>query len=91
MSAGGKHRTAPVAPQPHCFAADVDPALVEQVLGNTQRQREPDAGHHREAEHLGRGMEPSKKGEGILLTPADWLRARAIPLTASRKPIQFDV
>ena len=42
--------------------ADIDPAFMKQVLDLSQRQREPDIHHHRQADHLGRCLEVS---EGI--------------------------
>jgi len=39
LDLGGKHRTKPVPPKPHCFMADVDAAFEQQILNLPQRQR----------------------------------------------------
>ncbi|WP_233342237.1 hypothetical protein [Maricaulis salignorans] len=36
---------------------DIDPALVEQILDVSQRERKPDIHHHRKADDLGRSLE----------------------------------
>ena len=38
--------------EPLGVLADLDPSLVQQILGVAQRQREADAEHHRQADDL---------------------------------------
>ena len=49
---GGKHRTEAVPPKSHRFAADVDPALEQQIFDLPQRQRVANIHHHSEANDL---------------------------------------
>jgi hypothetical protein len=53
----GEHWAEAVPPESHCFVADVDTALEQEILYLPQRQRITDAHHHREADHLGRRVE----------------------------------
>ena len=53
----GEHRTEPVPPKPHCFVADIDAPLEQDILDLSQRQRIADIHHHREANYLGRAVE----------------------------------
>jgi hypothetical protein len=59
---GGEHRAEPVPPIPDRFVADLDPALVEQVLDIAQRQREANVEHHRQADDLGACLEVLERG-----------------------------
>jgi hypothetical protein len=43
---GSKHRPEPMPPEPDCFVADVDAALVEQVLDVSEAEWKPDVQHH---------------------------------------------
>ena len=47
---GGEHRTEALPPEPDRLVADVDPALVQQILDVPQGQREPDVHHHRQTD-----------------------------------------
>jgi len=58
-----EHRTKPVPPEPHCFVADIDAPLEQEILDLSQRKRITDVHHHRGADHLGRTVEIT---EGIL-------------------------
>ncbi|MEM9912512.1 MAG: hypothetical protein AAF922_17220 [Pseudomonadota bacterium] len=40
--------------------ADIDAALVQQILNDPERQREPDIEHHGQANDLGTGFEVTK-------------------------------
>ena len=55
-----KKRPEPVPPKPHRLVADLNPALVQQVLDVAQRKRKPDVHHYRQADDLGRGFEIAK-------------------------------
>lgn len=54
---GGEHRAEPVPPEPNCFVADIDAALMEQILYIPERKWEPHIGHHRKADDLGADLE----------------------------------
>jgi hypothetical protein len=56
-----KQRSEPVPPEPHGLMADVDPALEEQVFDVPQTQWKPNVHQHHEADHLGRGVEATKR------------------------------
>ena len=49
----GKHRAKPVPPKPNRFVADIDAALVQQILDISKRKWKPDIHHHRQADDLG--------------------------------------
>ena len=53
-------------PEPHGLVADLDAALVQQVLDITEREREADVHHHRQADNLGARLEPLE-GEAFVL------------------------
>ena len=57
-----EHRPEPVPPVAHCFVADIDTPLVQQILDVSQREREPNVEHHREADDLGAGLEVAEWG-----------------------------
>jgi hypothetical protein len=59
---GGEHRAETVPPEPHGFVADVDPALVQQVIDVAERQREADIQHHGQSDDLGRRLEIAEGG-----------------------------
>ena len=59
---GGEHRAEPLPPEPDSFVANIDAALMEQVLDVPKRKREPDIEHHREADDLGAGLEVAEGG-----------------------------
>ena len=50
-------------PEPDCLIANVDAALVEQILDIPKRQREADVEHHRQADDLGARLEVLKRGK----------------------------
>ena len=58
-----EHRTEPVPPEPHCFVADINAPLEQEILDLSQRKRITDVHHHREADYLRRTVEIT---EGIL-------------------------
>ena len=62
----GEHRTKRVPPEPNRFVADVDAALVEQILDIAERQWKPDIHHHRKANDLGADCEVPN-GEHIVM------------------------
>ena len=45
--------TEPVPPEPHRLVADLDAALVQQILDVAQRERILDIQHHGQADDLG--------------------------------------
>ena len=53
----GHERPEPVPTMPYSLVADIDAALVEQVLHIAQRQREADVHHHRKTDDLRRSLE----------------------------------
>jgi hypothetical protein len=53
--------TEAVYPMPDRFVADIDPALMKQVLDVPQRQREADIHHHRELDNLWRRLEVAER------------------------------
>jgi hypothetical protein len=55
-----EHRTKPVPPKPHRFVRKIDPALVQQILDVSQRQRKADIHHHRQANDLRRRFKVAK-------------------------------
>ena len=59
----GEHRTEPVPPKPHCFVADIDTTLEQEIFYLSQGQRKTDVHHHHEADHFGRAVEIT---EGIV-------------------------
>ena len=62
---GGEHRSEPVPPEPHRLVANLDAALMQQVLNVPKRQREPHIHHHGQTDDLGRGLEiPERKALG---------------------------
>ena len=59
---GGEHRAEPVPPEPHGLMADLDAALVQEVLDVAQRERVSDIEHHGQADDLGAGLEVPEGG-----------------------------
>ena len=57
LDPGGKHQTLLVLPEPHRPVADVDAALMQQVLDVPKRQRVTDVQHNRQADDLGARFE----------------------------------
>ena len=45
-----KHRAKSVPAEPNRFVADVDPALVQEILDIPKRKRKPDIHHNRQAD-----------------------------------------
>ncbi len=58
---GGEQGTEPHPPKPDGFMADIDAALVQQVLDVAQRERETHVHHDRKADDLGAGSEIAKR------------------------------
>ena len=56
----GEQRAEPVPPEPHRFMADLDAALMQEVLDVAQGQREPDIHHDCQADDLRAGLEVAK-------------------------------
>ena len=54
----GKKR---LAGEPYRLVADLDAALVQQVIDVPERKREADVHHHRQADDLGAGLEPLER------------------------------
>jgi hypothetical protein len=54
---GGEDRAEAVPPEPDRLVADLDAALVQQILDVPERERETDVHHHRQADDLGRRLE----------------------------------
>lgn len=54
---GREHRANPVPPEQDRLVADVDAALLQQVLDVSQRKWKPDIWHNRQADDLGRRLE----------------------------------
>ena len=59
----GEDPAKPVPPEPHSLMADLDAALMQQVLDVAQRQRVADVRHYRQADDLGTGREVPESGE----------------------------
>ena len=65
----GEHRTEPLPSEPNRLVADIDAALMEQILDLSQRKRIAEIHHHRETDYLGRTVEVT---EGILHLQGLW-------------------
>jgi hypothetical protein len=57
-----EHRAKSVPPVPHRFVADLDPSLVQQVFDVSERKREPNVEHRRQANDLRARLEIAKWG-----------------------------
>jgi len=53
----GEQRAEPMPPEPDGFMADLDTALMQQILDVPKREREPDVHHHRQADDLAARLE----------------------------------
>jgi hypothetical protein len=75
---GGEHRAEAMPPKSHCLVADLDAALVQQVLDVPQREREADVQHNRQADDLGGRLEPLEEAGlghvGMLTSPLPRLK-----------------
>ena len=58
---GRKRRDEPVVSGPPCFVADLNAALVEQVIDVPQGARKAKIQHHGETDHLGRRYEVAER------------------------------
>ena len=58
----GEHRAEPMPPKSNSFVADIDAALVQQILDIPERQREPHIEHHCQADDLRARFEVLEKG-----------------------------
>ena len=70
---GGKPRPKPLPPEPDGFMADIDTALVEQVLDIAKREREPNVHHHSQADDFGAALKTFERvgfGHGRTLASA---------------------
>jgi hypothetical protein len=47
-----KHRAKSIPPEPNRFMADVDAALMQEILDIPKRKRKSNAHHHRQADDL---------------------------------------
>src|SRR5450755_3361498 len=56
-----EHRTKSIPPEPHRLVAYVDPALGQEILDVTQRQRVPHVHHHDQTDHFWRTVEVSER------------------------------
>ena len=62
----GEHRVEAVSTSPHRLVAEVNAALMQQVLHVPERQWVFDVEHHHPADHLGGGIEPAERIVGLL-------------------------
>ena len=62
MDVNRKHRPEPFPPMAHCFVADLDTTLVQQILHITQLKREKSVEQDREADNLWAGLEIAERG-----------------------------
>jgi hypothetical protein len=69
----GKNRAKSISPAPQSFVADVDPALVQQVLDIAERKWKSNVHHDRQADDLGAAM---KVLEGVCFRHQRRLRNR---------------
>ena len=53
----GEHRAKSIPPVPHRFVADVDAALVQQILDVSERKWKSNVEHHSQADYLGAAVE----------------------------------
>ena len=58
---GGEYRAETVPPVPDRFVADIDSALVQQILDVSQRKWKPDIQHDRQADDLGGRLEIAER------------------------------
>jgi hypothetical protein len=72
-----EHRAKPVPSESDSFVADVDTALVEQILDVPQRKREPHIEHHCKADDLRARFEVLERG--ALCHPKTLAGARSQP------------
>ena len=77
----GEHRSEPVPPKPHRLVADLDAALVQQILNVAQRERVSNIDHHGQADDFGAGPEVP---EGAALGHPARLRDRPASLNIHR-------
>jgi hypothetical protein len=72
---GSEHRTKSISPVPYGLMDDLDPPLVQQVLDVSQRQREAEAEHHRQADDQRACLEVAEGGAWALrkVSGASWL------------------
>jgi hypothetical protein len=57
---GRKYRTEPIPPKPYRFMADLDTALMQQVLDISEGKEKPNIQHHGQTNDLGRRFEIAK-------------------------------
>jgi hypothetical protein len=59
---GGEHWPKSVPPEPHGLMADLDAALMQEVLDVAERERIADIEHHRQADDFGARLEVPEGG-----------------------------
>lgn len=59
---GAKHPAKSDRSYPIKLVTNLDPTLIQKVLEDSKRQREPDAVNHRQADGLGAGLEVPERG-----------------------------
>src|SRR6056297_9733 len=80
---GGEHRAEAMPPEPEGLMADVDAALMEQILDVPERQREPYVKHHGQADNLRARLEVAER--------AAFLHGKRLPAALPRlKPSSSD-
>src|SRR5690606_30102068 len=67
VDVGGKYRPEPIPPMPHCFVANVDAALEQQVRNVAQAQRKPDVHQHNQPDDLRRRVEAAERTARLAL------------------------
>ncbi|MCA8881319.1 MAG: hypothetical protein KDA73_15510 [Rhodobacteraceae bacterium] len=58
---GGEFLRTSQAPEPPCFVADLDAALLQPVVDIVKRSREPNVLNHRQADNLVDGLGPAER------------------------------
>ena len=87
----GEHRAKSVPPIPHRFVADVDAALVQQILNVSERKEKSNVRHHRQANDLRAAV---KVLEGGAFCHGSTLRnplARLKPICSDNALVTYDV
>lgn len=88
-----EQRAEPVPPKPHRLVADVDAALVQQILDVAERKREPDVHHDRQADDFRRRLAVAERGDlghGQRL-PSPSLRLKSGSLDSTVPPLRTSI
>ena len=72
------HRTEPFPPKPVRLVADIDAALEQDVFDLAQRKRIADLQHYRQANDLGRRVEPAEQVSHPLTLRTRRLRIKTV-------------